>query len=262
MEGGFVVMTRATNAGTGVTRYLQVYTVLSQALAAGDIAAGEALPSEPSLVRQYGVSRTTVRRALARLAAERCIIRRRGSGTFARDKVAKAAPARAIASIIDDPRSVATNTTVRLLEFKITPIPDFLHREWPEFGTQVLTIRRVRYVDREPVALVTSYLPEPIGRQLSPRRLGADTIIAALEKLGLHASSCDEEMSAIAADPVTAKHLDFGVGSPVLNVKRLARDARGQILRYGNYLYRPDRYEIHTVVERDRRPRGRQANRP
>ena len=72
-------MTRATNAGIGVTRYLQVYTVLSQALAEGDISAGEALPSEPSLVRQYGVSRTTVRRALARLAAERCIVRRRGS---------------------------------------------------------------------------------------------------------------------------------------------------------------------------------------
>ena len=35
MEGGFVVMTRATNAGIGVTRYLQVYTVLSQALAEG-----------------------------------------------------------------------------------------------------------------------------------------------------------------------------------------------------------------------------------
>jgi GntR family transcriptional regulator len=126
----------------------------------------------------------------------------------------------------------------------------------------VLTIRRVRYVDREPVALVISYLPEPIGRQLTARRLGSDTLTGALDKLGLHASSCDQEMSAVAADPVTAKHLDFGVGSPVLNVKRLARDARGQILRYGNYLYRPDRYEIHTVVERDRRPRGRQATRP
>ena len=254
-------MTRTTNAGTGVTRYLQVYTVLSQALAAGEIAAGQALPSEPSLVRQYGVSRTTVRRALARLAAERCIVRRRGSGTFGRDNVTKAVPARQIASIIDDPRGVATNTTVRLLEFKTSPIPDFLHREWPEFGSHVLTIRRVRYVDREPVALVTSYLPEPIGRQLTAHRLGSDTVIAALEKLGLHASSCEQEMSAVAADPVTAKHLGFGVGSPVLNLKCLARDARGRILRYANYLYRPDRYEIHTVVERDRRPRGRQANR-
>jgi GntR family transcriptional regulator len=252
-------MTRTTNAGTGVTRYLQVYTVLSQALAEGDIAAGEALPSEPSLVRQYGVSRTTVRRALARLAAERCIVRRRGSGTFARDKVARAVSARQIASIIDNPRSVATNTTVRLLEFKFTPIPDFLHREWPEFGADVLTIRRVRYVDHEPVALVTSYLPVEIGRQLSARRLGSGTVLAALDRLGLYSTIKEQEISAVAADPFTAKHLGFGVGAPVLNLRCLARDARGQILRYANYLYRPDRYEIHTVVERDQHPRGRHA---
>jgi GntR family transcriptional regulator len=239
---------------------LQVYTVLSQALAEGDIAAGEALPSEPSLVRQYGVSRTTVRRALARLAAERCIVRRRGSGTFARDKVARTVSARQIASIIDDPRAVATNTTVRLLELKVTPTPDFLHREWPEFGPNVLTIRRVRYVDHEPVALVTAYVPEELGKQLTARRLGSDTVTAALDKLGFHSTTNEQEMTAIAADPFTAKHLDFSVGSPVLNMKCLARDTHGRILRYANYLYRPDRYEIHTVIERERRhPRGRQA---
>ena len=72
-------MLSRTNTRTGIARYQQVYTVLSQALAEGSIAAGQALPSEPTLVRQYGVSRTTVRRALARLAAEGSIVRRRGS---------------------------------------------------------------------------------------------------------------------------------------------------------------------------------------
>lgn len=252
-------MTRATNAGIGVTRYLQVYTVLSQALAEGDIAAGEALPSEPSLVRQYGVSRTTVRRALARLAAERSIVRRRGSGTFARGGATKSASARQIAAILDDPRSASNNTTVRVLEFKLTPSPDFLHREWPEFGASVLTIRKVQYVEQQPVALVTAYVPEEMGRQLTARRLGNDTLLMALDKLGFHGASVEEEAGAVAADPVTAKHLDYGVGSPILHIRRLARDAHGRILSHANYLYRPDRYEIHTVVERERNRRGRQA---
>ena len=255
-------MTRATNAGIGVTRYLQVYTVLSQALAEGAIAAGEALPSEPSLVRQYGVSRTTVRRALARLAAERCIVRRRGSGTFARDKAAgRSASARQIAAILDDPRSLAANTTVRVLTFKSTPTPDFLHREWPEFGATVLTIRKVRYVENEPVALVTTYVPERIGRALTARRLGNDTVLVALDKLGFRGSSAEQDASAVAADPFTAKHLDCGIGAPILNMKRLARDSKGHIIEYSNYLYRPDRYEIHTLIERHRHRRGRLASR-
>ena len=254
-------MTRATNAGIGVTRYLQVYTVLSQALAEGDIGAGEALPSEPSLVRQYGVSRTTVRRALARLAEERCIVRRRGSGTFARDRVARTTNARLNAAIIDDPRTVATNTSVRLLEFRRTSAPDFLHREWPEIGANVVTLRRVRSIEREPVALVTSYIPEEIGQQLTARRLGSDTLLAALDKLGFHATTTEQETGAVAADPLTAKHLNIGVGSPILNLKCLARDAQGRIVRYANYLYRPDRYEVHIVVEREKNHRARQAMR-
>jgi GntR family transcriptional regulator len=255
-------MTRATNAGIGVTRYLQVYTVLSQALAEGAIGAGEALPSEPSLVRQYGVSRTTVRRALARLAAERSIVRRRGSGTFARNKAAgRSATVRQIASILDDPRSLATNTTVRLLTFKNTPTPDFLRREWPEFGATVLTVREVRYVEDEPVVLVTTYLPERIGRELTPRRLGNDTVSAALDKLGYRGSSAEQEASAVAADPFTAKHLDLGIAAPILNLKRLARDSKGRIIEYSNYLYRPDRYEIHTLIERRRNRSGRPASR-
>ena len=111
------------------------------------------------------------------------------------------------------------------------------------------------------MALVTSYIPEEIGQQLTARRLGSDTVLAALDKLGFHATTTEQESSACAADPLTARHLDVGVGSPILNLKCLARDAQGRIVRYSNHLYRPDRYEIHTVVERERSLRARQAMR-
>jgi DNA-binding GntR family transcriptional regulator len=71
-----------TNARRGVMRYFQIDTVLAQALAEASIAAGESLPSESALVRTYGVSRTTVRRALARLTAEGRIGCRRGQHQF------------------------------------------------------------------------------------------------------------------------------------------------------------------------------------
>ena len=54
--------------GSGVARYYQLYELLSNALNDGSIPAGGTLPSEPQLVARYRVSRTTVRRALARLS--------------------------------------------------------------------------------------------------------------------------------------------------------------------------------------------------
>ncbi len=254
-------MTTTTNAGTGVTRYLRVYTVLSQALAEGNIGAGEALPSEPTLVREYGVSRTTVRRALARLAAEGCIVRRRGSGTFARGKIERTPSPRQLAAILDDPQAASSNTKRRTLSQKNTPTPDFLHREWPEFGPTVLTLRAVRQIRGEPAVFETTYVPQEIGRKLSMSRLRADTVLAALEKAGLRAASAEQEVGAVAADPVTAGYLGCAIGSPLLNVRQLVRDAKGRILEYSNSLYRPDRYEIDFVIER-RGSAAREDGRP
>jgi GntR family transcriptional regulator len=243
-------MTSTTNAGTGVTRYLQVYTVLAQALAQRTIGAGQALPSEPTLVREYGVSRTTVRRALARLAAEGSIIRLRGSGTYARQKVERTASAREMAAILDDLRTLASNTTVRVLALKADPTPGFIQREWPEFGKRALMIRKIRYVGRDPVVLATSYVPEDIARALTVRRLGNDPVLVALEKLGHRAVSGSREVRAVAADPLAARHLELGVGAPLLNVKRLLRDASERILEHADVLYRCDRYELQDTIER------------
>jgi DNA-binding GntR family transcriptional regulator len=69
---------------SGIAYYHQVYTMLSAALNDGLIAAGSALPSETELMSRFGVSRNTVRHALGRLEQEKRIIRRRGSGSFAR----------------------------------------------------------------------------------------------------------------------------------------------------------------------------------
>ncbi len=51
-------------------------------IAAGRYAAGARLPSEPQLVKQFGVSRPTVGRALLDLQNEGLIERRAGSGTY------------------------------------------------------------------------------------------------------------------------------------------------------------------------------------
>ena len=63
-------------------------------IAAGRYTAGARLPSEPQLVRQFGVSRPTVGRALLDLLQEGLIERRAGSGTY----VKGGAPAQAASS--------------------------------------------------------------------------------------------------------------------------------------------------------------------
>jgi len=51
-------------------------------IASGRWKEGDLVPSEQALVRQFGVSRMTVNRAVRELTAEQILVRRQGSGTY------------------------------------------------------------------------------------------------------------------------------------------------------------------------------------
>jgi GntR family transcriptional regulator len=62
--------------------YQQLARVLEQAIAAGDIRCGAKLPSETELCRTYGMSRMTVRRAIAVLIERGLVRPEHGRGVF------------------------------------------------------------------------------------------------------------------------------------------------------------------------------------
>ena len=65
-------------------RYRQIAAELREAIEAGRLAPGSVLPSEADLVAQHGVSRFTVRHALAVLEADGLISTRPGRGRYVR----------------------------------------------------------------------------------------------------------------------------------------------------------------------------------
>lgn len=254
-------MTITTKSGAGVSRYLRLYRVLSQALADGRFSAEKPLPSEPRLMRDYGFSRSTVRKALAQLEAEGRIERRRGSGTFALEPKEQAGD---FSPVLDGTASPTAAAMSRTIASRRVPVPAFLLDEQLGLSATLLLIRRIRYVRRQPMVLESSYLPEEIGDGLTQRRLGADGagILMVLAALGHHCASMEREFCALEADPLAADNLNLAVGEPVLNVRTLARDRRHRVLAYVDCLYRPDRYEAHAAINiGDARRRRRRRER-
>ncbi|WP_431867959.1 GntR family transcriptional regulator [Nocardiopsis eucommiae] len=60
--------------------YHQIADALRSRITSGDLTPGDALPSEAALGQEFGVARTTVRRALAELKSERLIKALPGTG--------------------------------------------------------------------------------------------------------------------------------------------------------------------------------------
>lgn len=63
----------------------QVSSALEAEIRAGRLAAGDKLPTEASLVQQFGVSRTVVREAVSRLKSRGLVDSRQGSGMYVRN---------------------------------------------------------------------------------------------------------------------------------------------------------------------------------
>ncbi|MDF5753034.1 GntR family transcriptional regulator [Spongiactinospora sp. TRM90649] len=67
-------------------KYAQVMTALQRRIEAGEYSPGDMLPSETQLVREFGVGRTTVVRALQTLAMQGWIEREHGRGSFVKGR--------------------------------------------------------------------------------------------------------------------------------------------------------------------------------
>lgn len=70
------------DAEGGVALYRQIKKDIVRRVESGDLAPGEALPSERELCERYGVSRPTLRQATQDLVRDGLLVVRRGVGTF------------------------------------------------------------------------------------------------------------------------------------------------------------------------------------
>lgn len=241
---------KAQRNGRGVARYYLLYEYLSGALNDGTIPAGGALPSEPELVARYKLSRTTVRRALARLEEEGRIIRRRGSGTFARQGRKPQRLHLNLHDFFEDVTTLASQSTTTMLRFEVGRVPTSLRELQPQLGERALIIQRVHRTHGAPYALTTSYVPEAIGRKIKKNALDRASLVTVVDQLGPRSAKTEYTTSAIAADAIAAKRLDVPLGAPLLRTRAVLTDARNQLHSVIEALARPDRFSVRADYER------------
>ena len=232
----------------GIAYYHQLYTLLSNALNDGSIPAGSALPSESHLMQRFDVSRNTVRRALGQLEQEKRIIRRRGSGSYARLLPHTEASLDSMAEVLHDFDVSKAGSTSRLLRVQSVKTPEFIRRQDSDFGTMSLLVQRCRSFKNDPVMFSTSFVPEHLGKQLTRRALGRSVVLSALQALGVAPSTADQTTTAVLADVFTARHLNVEPGSALVCIHRLVKDRTGRSIEHQSHLYRADLSHLSAPV--------------
>jgi GntR family transcriptional regulator len=172
----------------------QVVADLRQAIASGAFGSNGQLPSEPTLSQQLGVSRPTVREAIAVLEQEGLVIRRHGLGTFVMSAVVDLPNILNVnTGITDMIRSAGKTPGTRNTVVDTTVADERIAAQLDiDAGTAVAVIERTRTADDRPVALTRDFvrLDHLPGQGLVPERLqsfleGTESLYSYLSSVGV-----------------------------------------------------------------------------
>lgn len=122
-------------------------------------------------------------------------------------------------------------------------------------GDLVTALRRVRYLDRQPVSLDLTWVPLHIGQRLESEDLATRDIFLILENdYGLPLGHADLAIEAVAADAETAALLGVLPGYPLLRLDRLTYSRDGLPLDYEQLYCRSDNFQYRLRIARDPQP--------
>ena len=231
----------------GVARYYRLYELLSAALQDGTIAPQSALPSEPELCAQHGLSRTTVRRALERLEREGRIIRRRGSGTYARPQPAGSRLCFELSALPKSLATLASCSTTTILRFNPAPVPAALRALAADIGSTAYLLERLRCSQGEPLALTSTYVPEAIGHSIRRPIPSRPSVMMMLDRLGPPTTAVSCSVGAIPADAAASRVLEVPLGSPLLRVRAVLTDDARRLRAVLESLCRSDRLQLRMM---------------
>lgn len=230
--------------------YFQLKRLLLELIDNEELKPGERIPSERELSRQFGISRMTVRQALAELVHESVLLRRQGRGTFVADrKIVQGLME--LSSFSEDMRRRGMVPGARLLEVQLQEASRKVERALAlGADRRVLVVRRLRLADGEPMALEVTHLPYTLVGSLPRERLEG-SLYEYLEKdLGIELASAHQTLEPVVAAEEEARLLGVPPGSPLLLMERTTLSRSGAPVEFVRSVYRGDRYKFFVELKR------------
>lgn len=240
-------------ASNAMPLYFRVFMILEREIRGGHYAPDIPLPSENELAERFDVSRVTIRHTMRMLAERELIWRRRGKGTFALPPRAGGAQAGSFDGLNRNIEDFETHSCVTILETGAAAPPNWATQRLGAQDGGFKLIVRLRHDETGPFSYSACYLCPPAAGAIEPSELGNRTILGALEDAGIAAERIEQRLTAVAAAPEVARHLDIAIGTPVTLMRRIVFDGDDKAFEVLEVYYRPDRFEYSVNLKRDAR---------
>lgn len=231
-----------------VALHRQIADDLAQTLA-GHYHPGQRLPTESALMIKYGVSRITVRHALANLTARGLLVRQQGKGTFVAARSLRP-EARHAGGFVDILTAQGLEPETRLLGFAERRASPQIAARLGLTDDYALTFRRQYLLDGHPLALTEVWFPPAVALLIdraAAERHSSYTLLA--ECAGLTIGHAELAIRTAVVRDEMAAQLALPSGSTALIEERLTYCTAGIPREHSTLYLHPDACELQLTIE-------------
>lgn len=233
--------------------YRQIAGVLQERVRASVFGEGDQLPSEAGLGEEFGVSRITVRQALAELEQKELVERVPGKGTYVRRRGPKVERITRLTGFGENMAALGITAGYRTLRAGETAAPTEVSDRLGVSGRRSYLVERVLLADGEAVGAHVSYMPLWLVRNAPTafelEALESGSLYEAVEKAGTALYRAEEIVEPVLLDRSEAEKLEAEEGSLALQIRRTVYDPGEHPIEYVTITYRADSYTFRLELK-------------
>jgi GntR family transcriptional regulator len=252
-------MKESINFESYIPYYLQLMDILREKVQQAEWLPGNQIPGEQDLCEQYQVSRTVVRQALRELEYEGVITRQKGKGTFISLPKINEGLVQKLTGFYQDMVERGLKPGSKVLHQIVSPSSEKVARFLNITpGVEVIDIQRLRFINDEPIQLVTTYIPFEICPALATVDLTNRSLYEYLGKeCGIFIVKGHRYIEAVLASEHEAALLGIERGAPLLMLDSVSFSEDGQPIEYYHALHRGDRSRFEVELVRLKEPNSK-----
>ena len=245
-------------------KYMEIYISLRERIESGAYAFRDFLPSENALAQEFGVTRNTLRKALAHLTNQGYVQAMQGRGVQVTYRPQRRSRffLSGIESFAEACRRLGlVGRTVLLSSQRITVDEELADSSGLPAGSRALSLVRLRFLDERPVIVDRSWFLADVVPSI-PDHAATSSVYAYLEaRLGIRAFSSTRMVTIEPADELDREHLDLAGLDCVGVIEALCFDASGRLFEYTLSHHVPEIFGFLSVARRlPAHPYGRSSS--
>lgn len=232
-----------------IALYLQIKETLIQRIQEKIWLPNKLIPTEQELMKEFEVSRTTIRQAISMMVQDGLLERQQGRGTIVKSQQLVGSLGR------------LKGFAEEVLERGLTPYSQLIRAEFSTDlyhekamlqtdDTSILVIERIRFADNLPIAYERSCWPKSIGEKLMKEELNQANFYQIIEQNGIALRKANEKISAMNATMHEADLLGIRAGEALIEMTRLSYGIDDKPIEYTRTKFRSDQYHYNVELTR------------